>query len=170
MLNPLPRAIDVTRDLNSTGASLSQAHGSLSRSSQVMEGKAAAPAATRSSWLPEPGRTLRSYLRAAHAYMLISMPTGTSTIFGVFQVIWVSQVMVQYSHRCERKTAARLTQGFVRRASQIGLPQQTEQRLPCRRTQFPRIECSVSVPVGCIETLFDHGQIFIQRQRAVMVG
>jgi hypothetical protein len=26
-------------------------------------------------------------LRAAQAYMLISMPTGTSTIFGVFQVI-----------------------------------------------------------------------------------
>jgi hypothetical protein len=29
-----------------------------------------------------------AYLRAAHAYMLISMPTGTSTIFGVFQAIW----------------------------------------------------------------------------------
>jgi hypothetical protein len=27
----------------------------------------------------------RNYLRAAHAYMLISMPTCTSTIFGVFQ-------------------------------------------------------------------------------------
>jgi hypothetical protein len=27
------------------------------------------------------------YLRAAQAYMLISMPTGTSTTFGVFQVI-----------------------------------------------------------------------------------
>jgi hypothetical protein len=27
------------------------------------------------------------YLRAAQAYMLISMPTGTSTILGVFQVI-----------------------------------------------------------------------------------
>jgi len=26
-------------------------------------------------------------LRAAHAYMLISMPTGTSTIFGAFQAI-----------------------------------------------------------------------------------
>lgn len=33
------------------------------------------------------------YLRAAQAYMLISMPTGTSTIFGVFQLIWVSQVV-----------------------------------------------------------------------------
>jgi hypothetical protein len=31
------------------------------------------------------------YLRAAQAYMLISMPTGTSTIFGVFQAIRVSQ-------------------------------------------------------------------------------
>jgi hypothetical protein len=28
-----------------------------------------------------------AYLRAAHAYMLISMPTGTSTIFGDFQAI-----------------------------------------------------------------------------------
>jgi hypothetical protein len=27
------------------------------------------------------------YLRAAQAYILISMPTGTSTIFGVFQAI-----------------------------------------------------------------------------------
>jgi hypothetical protein len=32
------------------------------------------------------------YLRTAQAYMLISMPTCTSTIFGVFQVIWISQV------------------------------------------------------------------------------
>jgi hypothetical protein len=31
------------------------------------------------------------YLRAAQAYMLISMPTGTSTIFGVFQDIRLSQ-------------------------------------------------------------------------------
>jgi hypothetical protein len=29
----------------------------------------------------------QSYLRAAQAYMLISMPTGTSTIFGAFQAI-----------------------------------------------------------------------------------
>jgi hypothetical protein len=31
-----------------------------------------------------------AYLRAAHAYMLISMPTGTSTIFGAFQAICLS--------------------------------------------------------------------------------
>jgi hypothetical protein len=31
--------------------------------------------------------TRLTYLRAAQAYMLISMPTGTSTIFGVFQAI-----------------------------------------------------------------------------------
>jgi hypothetical protein len=29
-----------------------------------------------------------SYLRAAQAYMLISMPTGTSTILGVFQAMF----------------------------------------------------------------------------------
>jgi hypothetical protein len=34
--------------------------------------------------------TLAIYLRAAQAYMLISMPTGTSTIFGAFQAIWRS--------------------------------------------------------------------------------
>jgi hypothetical protein len=28
------------------------------------------------------------YLRAAQAYMLISMPTGTSAIFGDFQIIY----------------------------------------------------------------------------------
>ena len=38
------------------------------------------------------GRREGTYLRAAHAYMLISMPTGTSTIFGVFQVIRELQV------------------------------------------------------------------------------
>ena len=32
------------------------------------------------------------YLRAAQAYMLISMPTGTSTIFGAFQAIRFSHV------------------------------------------------------------------------------
>ena len=31
-----------------------------------------------------------AYLRAAHIYMLISMPTGTSTIFGAFQAIRLS--------------------------------------------------------------------------------
>jgi hypothetical protein len=32
----------------------------------------------------------RAYLRVAHIYMLISMPTDTSTIFGAFQAIWLS--------------------------------------------------------------------------------
>jgi hypothetical protein len=36
----------------------------------------------------------RFYLRAAQAYMLISMPTGTSTIFGVFQAIGLSSFIV----------------------------------------------------------------------------
>jgi hypothetical protein len=35
----------------------------------------------------EQSRRSRSYLGSAQAYMLISMPTCTSTIFGVFQVI-----------------------------------------------------------------------------------
>ena len=33
-----------------------------------------------------------AYLRAAQAYMLISMPTGTSTILGAFQAISLSLI------------------------------------------------------------------------------
>jgi hypothetical protein len=39
------------------------------------------------------GRREVAYLRAVHAYMLISMPTGTSTIFGAFQVIDFSPML-----------------------------------------------------------------------------
>jgi hypothetical protein len=31
-----------------------------------------------------------AYLRVAHIYMLISIPTDTWTIFGAFQAIWLS--------------------------------------------------------------------------------
>src|SRR5689334_17977354 len=37
---------------------------------------------------------IEAYFRAAQAYMLISMPTDTSTIFGVFQVIPTSTDLV----------------------------------------------------------------------------
>jgi hypothetical protein len=49
-------------------------------------------AATASTHLPlKPWQVVKwSYLREAQAYMLISMPTGTSTIFGAFQAIRVS--------------------------------------------------------------------------------
>jgi hypothetical protein len=40
--------------------------------------------------LREIGSDAAAYLRVAHIYMLISMPTDTSTIFGVFQAIWHS--------------------------------------------------------------------------------
>jgi hypothetical protein len=46
----------------------------------------------------EPGLFDAVYLRAAQAYMLISMPTGTSTIFGVFQVIPSSQEIWRELH------------------------------------------------------------------------
>jgi hypothetical protein len=48
-----------------------------------------APAAARSKIASGAGQIVpcADYLRAAQAYMLISMPTGTSTIFGVFHVI-----------------------------------------------------------------------------------
>jgi hypothetical protein len=46
------------------------------------------------------------YLRAAQAYMLISMPTGTSTIFGAFQFIsGLPSNLARGSRRAEPKTA-----------------------------------------------------------------
>src|SRR4029450_11535745 len=56
--------------------------------------------------LPEPGRPFRRvyYLRAAQAYMLISMPTGTSKIFGVFQLISVSPKQCWHDVRAGTKT------------------------------------------------------------------
>ena len=42
---------------------------------------------SRQSTLFEKDAFAAAYLRAAQAYMLISMPTGTSTIFGAFQAI-----------------------------------------------------------------------------------
>src|SRR5947199_5404138 len=55
--------------------------------------EASAPARSRGLLRSRADRVEIVYLRAAQAYMLISMPTGTSTIFGVFQVIQVSQVL-----------------------------------------------------------------------------
>jgi hypothetical protein len=51
--------------------------------SDVSSGACRGPKQDR--FLSRAGRA--AYLRAAQAYMLISMPTGTSRIFGVFQVI-----------------------------------------------------------------------------------
>jgi hypothetical protein len=57
------------------------------------------------------GRFDAVYLRAAQAYMLISMPTGTSTIFGVFQVISFSQVVWRELHAAvEPKSTPDITQ------------------------------------------------------------
>ncbi len=54
------------------------------------------------------------YLRAAQAYMLISMPTSTSTIFGVFQVIGVSQALLRRDVHAgmKGKAALHVTQAF----------------------------------------------------------
>jgi hypothetical protein len=54
----------------------------------------------------EPGRSFSIvYLRAAQAYMLISMPTGTWTIFGAFQVISFSQVFDSLKFDAKRRAA-----------------------------------------------------------------
>ena len=51
------------------------------------------------------GQTVSTrYLRAAQAYMLISMPTGTSTIFGVFQLIRVSPKQCRHDFRAGTET------------------------------------------------------------------
>lgn len=66
-------------------------------------GHKACPA--RSKALPEPGITSRrAYRRAAQAYMLISMPTDTSTIFGVVQLIKVSPKQCWHDIRASTKT------------------------------------------------------------------
>jgi hypothetical protein len=57
------------------------------------------------------GRFDVAYLRAAQAYMLISMPTDTSTILGVFQVISFSQVVWRELHAAfEPKSTSQITQ------------------------------------------------------------
>lgn len=50
------------------------------------------------------------YLRAAQAYILISMPTGTSTIFGAFQVIRASHALWRVVRDHEGKTGLDITQ------------------------------------------------------------
>jgi hypothetical protein len=68
------------------------------------------------------------YLRAAQAYMLISMPTGTSTIFGVFQVIRVSQVV------CKKSLASSLARGRAgvepKTTLNVAQVRKTERRTP----------------------------------------
>jgi hypothetical protein len=46
----------------------------------------------RQSSLRERYAVASAYLRVAHIYMLISMPTETSTIFGAFQAIRLSLI------------------------------------------------------------------------------
>ena len=42
---------------------------------------------SKDCFLNRAGHPTEAYLRAAQAYMLISMPTDTSTIFGAFQAM-----------------------------------------------------------------------------------
>jgi hypothetical protein len=64
------------------------------------------------------------YLRAAQAYMLISMPTGTSTILGVFQVIPPSQEIWRELHaEVEAKTTSGTAQvRKIKRQTPAGPP------------------------------------------------
>jgi hypothetical protein len=50
------------------------------------------------------------YLRAAQAYILISMPTGTSTILGAFQIIVSSQVRRELHAELESRTTPDMAQ------------------------------------------------------------
>jgi hypothetical protein len=51
------------------------------------------------------------YLRAAQAYMLISMPTGTSIILGAFQVIPFShEIWREFRAEAEPRITPRITQ------------------------------------------------------------
>jgi hypothetical protein len=48
--------------------------------------------ARKSSYSFEAKTVASAYLRVAHIYMLISIPTDTSTIFGAFQAIELSLI------------------------------------------------------------------------------
>jgi hypothetical protein len=62
--------------------------------------------------LPDDVAFASAYLRAAQAYMLISMPTGTSTIFGAFQDI---RFPLGLRHYCRLgKLTAEFAQSFYR--------------------------------------------------------
>ena len=54
-----------------------------------------------------------AYLRAAQAYMLISMPTDTSTIFGAFQAIRTSVSFCLAVRAFEIRTGIDITQVFT---------------------------------------------------------
>ena len=57
----------------------------------------------------------QSYLRAAQAYMLISMPTGTSTIFGAFQAIrGLPKVLSATSRGAKPRAASGAVQASIR--------------------------------------------------------
>jgi hypothetical protein len=61
-----------------------------------------------------------AYLRAAQAYMLISMPTGTSTILGAFQAI--ADLLHERRDRSPRerknRTSLKIAQARIRHAHQ----------------------------------------------------
>jgi hypothetical protein len=58
-------------------------------------------------------RPKAAYLRAAQAYMLISMPTDTSTIFGAFQAIRTSLSFCVAVRAFEIRTGIDVTQVFT---------------------------------------------------------
>ena len=73
-----------------------------------------------------PSRRARNYLRVAQTYMLISIPTCTSTIFGVFQVIRAllnkRKVTKAPAMFRETRTSARLHHRFPYVAMRCPLP------------------------------------------------
>jgi hypothetical protein len=89
---------------------------------ELPEDRAACPARSNKLLL-EPGRPFRRvYLRAAQAYMLISMPTGTSTIFGVFQLIRVSPKQCWHDIRAGIKTRLASNIAQARNIPRQGIP------------------------------------------------
>ena len=120
--------------------------------------------------------------------MLISMPTGTSTIFGVFQAIrglpsHLDEVVGALIAHPKGRTATRFAQGPAARpcalrgkdqrvlqdARRLRLFQQPQQCFPARRPQFLGVECPVLVAVQRIEALLHDGEIFVRSERAVVI-
>ena len=74
-----------------------------------------------------------AYLRAAQAYMLISMPTGTSTIFGAFQAI--SDLLSSGTAYCQTEATIGLPPKLRKRTFCTPLRAMVPMRLILRRTE-----------------------------------
>ena len=113
--------------------------------------------------------------------MLISMPTCTSTIFGVFQVIeglshlcygamFRAGAKVRPPRRQRKLDAVVQVLRTINRNIHSGLPQQSQERSSGGGIELLGIQSSILVRICRVEALFDHREIFVGRQRSIVIG